>query len=268
MGVARKATKYAVDINGEIFKSGEALRDRCRLLLDKYVWPGCPLDVSLSDDDASFFLSLVRIRDPGRIPPGDYVADVCRTTRDGQVGRHLAFFYGSGTKDMIGWSKLCAGKRKKPQQVTDAMRQAVASQMMRAYSSAFSKGGFSVDESGSISIQTNTAVCPKSGRTLSPTGEYADDCAVVHHDGVSFSELRDIWLDSTGYTVDCLPIVELEIGGCSLAPGDALESWQAFHASNANLVVVSKKWHDEHHSEERRLKKEMQNVIGTTTQNS
>lgn len=237
MGVARKATKYAVDINGEIFQSGEALRDRCRLLLDKYVWPGCPLDVSLSDDDASFFISLVRIRDPRRIPEGDYVADVCRTTRDGQVGRHLAFFYGSGTKDMIGWSKLCTGKRGRPQQATDAMRQAVAAQMMRAYSSAFV---------GQI------AECPKSGRTLSPTGEYADDTAVVHHDGVSFSELRDIWLDRTGYTVDSLPIVELEIGGCSLAPGDALESWQAFHASNANLVVVSKKWHDEHHAEERR----------------
>lgn len=252
MGVARKATKYAVDINGEIFQSGEALRDRCRLLLDKYIWAGCPHDVSLDDDDASFFISFVRIRDPRRIPEGDYVADVCRTTRDGQVGRHLAFFYGSGTKDMIGWSKLCTGKRGRPQQATDAMRQAVAAQMMRAYSSAFA---------GQI------AQCPKSGRTLSVTGEYADDTAVVHHDGVSFSELRDIWLDSTGYTLACLPVVELEIGGCSLAPGDALESWQAFHARHAILVVVSKRWHDEHHAEERRLKKELQNVIGTTTQN-
>lgn len=267
MRVARKATKYAVEINGEIFPTGEALRDRCREILDRHLWPGCPPDVSLSDDDASFFIALVRLRDPARIPAGDYIADVCRTTREGQVGRHLAFFYGSGTKDMIGWSKLCAGKRKKPQQATDAMRQAVASQMMRAYSSAFGKSGFSVDESGNISIDANTAVCPKSGRTLSPTGEYADDSAVVHHDGVSFSELRDIWLESSGYTLDTLPIVELEIGGCSLAPGDALESWQAFHASNANLVVVSKRWHDEHHVEERKQKKEMQNVIRTTTQN-
>lgn len=267
MAESGRRTKYATEINGEVFPNGDALRDRCRLILDKYIWGGCPNDVSLDDDDASFFIALVRLRDPARIPAGDYIADVCRTTREGQVGRHLAFFYGSGTKDMIGWSKLCAGKRKKPQQVTDAMRQAVASQMMRAYSSAFGKSGFSVDELGNISIDAGIAVCPKSGRTLSPTGEYADDSAVVHHDGVSFSELRDIWLESSGYTLDALPIVDLELGGSSIAPGDASDSWQAFHAMNANLVVVSKKWHDEHHASERKVKKEKHDVVSTSPQN-
>lgn len=253
MGVARKATKYAVDINGEIFQSGEALRRQCRKILDQYIWPGCPREVSLSDDHASFFICLVRIRDPQRLPSGDYIADVCRTTRERQIGRHLVFVYGSGNRDAIGWSQLCAGKKKKPQLVSDAMRQTIYKQMMKAYAIAFE--------------QSEVIVCPMSGVRLSVTGEHADDVGVVHHAATSFSDLRDEWMRSFGYSAEDICLIDREVGGSIMAHGDQSESWQQYHQANANLVVVSKRWHDEHHAEERRLKKEMQNVIGTKTEN-
>lgn len=234
----QRTTKYAIEINGEVFSNGAALRARMQQILDKYIWPGCPPDVSLEDDDASFFIELVRSRDPGRVPEGDYIKDVARTTREGQVGRHLMFVYGSGERDMIGWSKLCAGPRKRAQEVSDAMRQSILPQMLAAYARAFQ---FS-----------QVIICPKSGLRLSTTGEFADDTAVVHHDGTSFASLRDEWMQLHEYAEENIPIADRHVGGCEVAPGNVRDSWQAYHALNSTLVVVSKKWHDEHHVEERR----------------
>jgi hypothetical protein len=241
MGCQGRKTQYAIDINGEFFSSGESLRHRCQEILDKYIWPGCPLDVPLSEDDADFFVTLVRIRDPERISDMTYVREVVRTSREGQIGRHLCFVYGSGDRDMIGWSKMCAGARKRPQYVTDALRQAIASQMMQAYCVAFAAGPI--------------FICPKSGRSLSTTGEWADDTAVVHHDAMTFAEIRDQWMAAHGHTFDSLPLVDRIDGGTDLAPGRVRDSWLQYHQDCASLVVVSKRWHDEHHVKER------QNVI-------
>jgi hypothetical protein len=271
MGRQARKTQYAVEINGEVFPNGESLRDRCRSVLDKYIWHGCPAEVSLEDDDSCFFIELVRLRDPIRLEVNGYVRDVTRTTREGQVGRHLCFVYGNGMRDMIGWSKLCAGERKTPQKASDALRQSVANQMARAYAKTFDASTVSICPStGVISMMAASRIvsCPKSGLRLSVTGEFADDVGVVHHDVKSFAEIRDHWMSSNGHTFDSLPLVDRQEGGTALALGDIRDSWEAFHALHAELVVVSKRWHDEHHVEERRKLKEISNVVASTAADS
>jgi hypothetical protein len=267
MGRQGRKTQYAVEINGELFPNGESLRSRCRSIIDKYLWDGCPQDVSLDGCDSSFFIELVRLRNQGRIEANGYVKDVVRTTREGQVGRHLCFVYGNGTRDMIGWSKLCAGERKTQQKVNDALRQAVAKQMSRVYAKTFDASTVSVCKlTGAISVTAGSriVICPKSGHRLSVTGEFADEVGVVHHDGESFAEIRDAWMEQHGYTFDSLPLLDRQEGGTTIAPGDIRDSWEAFHALHASLIVVSKKWHDTHHSEQRTKVKEVRDVIAST----
>lgn len=247
-----RKTRYAIEINGNMFPNGRALQNACRDRLNKYLWPGCPAEISMEDDDAGFFISLVRSRDPGRIEKQGYVKDVVRTTREGNVGRHLCFIYGNGVRDMIGWSKMCAGAKKNRQLVNDALRHVVACQAQAEYARAFSAG---------------VAVCPKSNVTLSSTGEFAADSGVVHHDGKTFAEIRDEWMRLNGLTYDDISIVEREEGGVSLTAGDVMDSWSAFHAKESNLVVVSKRWHDEHHAAELLKEKEVLDVVDEAPSN-
>jgi hypothetical protein len=264
MGRHGRKTQYAVEINGELFANGEALRSRCRLLIDKYLWAGCPADVSLDACDSSFFIELVRLRDPSRIEAHGYVRDVVRTTREGQVGRHLRFVYGDGAVDMIGWSKLCAGEKNTSQKVNDALRQAVAKQMARVYAATFDASAAYVcerTEGLSVAAGSRIVICPKSGCRLSVTGEFADDVGVVHHDCMSFADIRDAWLKQNSHNCDSLPLLDRQEGGMTVAPGDIRDSWEAFHALHASLVVVSKRWHDAHHLEERTKVKELHDVV-------
>jgi hypothetical protein len=267
MGRQGRKTQYSVEINGEVFPNGEALRSRCRSVIDKYLWPGCPRDVSLDGCDSSFFIELVRLRNPSRIESNGYVRDVTRTTRDGQIGRHLCFTYGNGVRDMIGWSKLCAGEPKTSQKVNDALRQAVAKQMARVYAKAFDASTVSISQrTGAISVSPGSriVICPKSGRRLSVTGEFADDVGVVHHDCTPFAEIRDAWMEQHGHTFDSLPLIDRQEGGTTVTPGDIRDSWEAFHALHASLIVVSKKWHEVHHLEERAKSQEVNDVVAQT----
>lgn len=268
MGRHGRKTQYAVEINGELFSNGESLRSRCRSLIDKYLWAGCPNEVLMDECDSSFFIELVRLRNPGRIEAHGYVRDVVRTTRQGQVGRHVCFVYGDGVVDMIGWSKLCAGEKKTSQKVNDALRQAVAKQMARVYATTFEASATHVcTRTGELSVTTGSriVVCPKSGRRLSVTGEFADDVGVVHHDCTSFSDIRNAWMEQHGYTWDSVPLLDVQEGGTTVAPGDIRDSWEAFHAMHASLIVVSKRWHDAHHADERKKTKEVHDVVSSTT---
>lgn len=230
--MARK-TQYACDINGEYFPTAKSIEDRCRQILAKYQWPGCPLEVEMSDDDAGFFVELVRLRDPGRIPEGTYVRQVLRTDHKGQIGNHVAFVYGNGVRDCIGWQKLKGGKPKDPAKITAALRETICYQTLAVYKEAFG-GGL-------------TAKCAKTGVDVSVQGELYGALAVVHHDGPPFAKIRDMWLEQEGITLDQVPIMDLQIGGYAVAPGRLAESWKAFHAAYAQLMVVSKPWHDRHH---------------------
>ena len=237
-----RKTQYACEILGEYFPTAAVLRERCQQILDRYLSEPCYQEHRMADEDAAFFVELVRLRDPSRIPAGCYVSGVIRGTRQGQVGRHLLFEYSDGTRDMIGWSKLCGGPPACSTRASDAMRQSIKQQMLMAYAEFFDGRG--------------SGVCPKTGRTLSVTGEWCDDAAVVHHEGMAFSEIRDAWLATNGLILDQLPLKDLwDSGGYELAPGALCESWQRFHKDNATLVVVSRRWHEDHHLTQRTLGK-------------
>ena len=101
-----KTTEYACDILGEYFANATSLRNRCREIIDKYLFEGCAEELEMAVDHAAFFVELVRLRDGSRIPASTYVRNVLRSTRDGQIGRHVVFQYGDGSRDMIGWTKI------------------------------------------------------------------------------------------------------------------------------------------------------------------
>jgi hypothetical protein len=228
-------TKYACEILGITFPTAKALRFHCQVILDRYLTPCSQPEEVLSDDDAEFFVELVRLRDGTRIPQGTYVNRVVRCCRDGQIGRHVRFEYGDGSRDMIGWSKLCGGPQATATQVTNAMRESIRDQMQAVYS-AFFRG-------------RNSGPCPQTGIELSVTGEFHGGRAVVHHDGMPFAAIRDLWLSTAGVRLEDLTLKDLfDGGGYELAEGELRDSWRAFHADRANLVVVSERWHREHHS--------------------
>ena len=234
-----RKTQYACDILGEYFSTASELRARCRQLLDKYLVSPCSEEQLMGEDDSAFFVELVRLRDPSRVPAGCYVRSVLRGSRDGQVGRHVVFEYSDGTRDMIGWSKLCGGQPAGLTVASNAMRQSIKPQMQAAYVEFFQGRDF--------------ATCPKTGRTLSATGEWCDDSAVVHHEGMSFAEIRDAWLAENNVAADQLPLKDLwDGGGHELAPGPLCDSWKEFHREMATLTVVSSRWHSEHHVSERK----------------
>lgn len=228
-------TKYACEILGESYPTASALRSRCREIIDRYTDPKNGLEQEVVGEDHNFLVELVRLRDAGRIPTGTYVRRIVRCCRDGQVGRHIRFEYGDGTSDMIGWSKLCGGKPATFTQASNAMREAVRDQMHAAYMRFF--GG------------SSSGVCPKTGATISHGGEFFGGRAVVHHDGMPFAQIRDLWLKASGKTAESLALKDIfDGGGHTLADGDDRESWRAFHAENAILVVVSESWHKQHHA--------------------
>lgn len=218
-----KTTEYACDILGEYFANATSLRMKCAEIIDKYLYEGCAEEVEMAVDDAAFFVELVRLRDGSRIPATTYVRNVLRSKRDGQIGRHVVFQYGDGSRDMIGWSKICGGRPASRGVAIKAMREAVRQQMQEAYN----------------------AGC----------GTVGDD-AVVHHDGMPFSEIAELWLREVRATPEQLPLMDLfDGGGYTLAPGPMRESWREFHKRHATLVVVSRQWHIEHHAQERAAKK-------------
>lgn len=237
MAKTQRKTSYAIEICGELFPNGAALKSRARSILDRYIRRGGPIEERLSDDDAEFFIQLVERRDPARIAHGDFVSEAYRTTREGQVGRHLLFVFFSGKRDFIGWAKLCAGGKTTTQQVLDAMRQSVRSQVLDFECSTYRLSPYSK--------------CPKTGRDISTSGEWGTDLSVVHHDGVPFRQIAAEWFDLECVDPDDVPLLDCEFGGALIAPGRLLDSWQTYHLSRAVLVVVSRKWHEEHHIEER-----------------
>ena len=218
-----KKTQYACDILGEYFANATLLRVKCRQIIDKYLFEGCAEELEMAVDDAAFFVELVRLRDSARIPVTTYVRQVLRSTRDGQIGRHVVFQYGDGSRDMIGWSKICGGRPASRGVAINAMREAVRQQMQEA----------------------DIAGCTGAG-----------DDAVVHHDGIPFSEIAEMWLLDVGMLPEQLPLMDLfDGGGYTISPGPLRESWQEFHKRHATLVVVSQRWHIEHHAQERATKK-------------
>jgi hypothetical protein len=95
----------------------------------------------------------------------------------------------------------------------------------------------------------SSGACPYTGIELSYTGEIHGDRAVVHHDGMQFSQIRDLWFQSTGIKPEGVPLKDLfDGGGYEVSDGEIRDSWRAFHAEKARLVVVSEKWHHEHHA--------------------
>jgi hypothetical protein len=265
-----RTTKYAVEINGMHFANGESLKQYLREIIDGYIWPGCPSEVPMSDEHSSFFIELVRLKTPSRIPDGQYVRQVLRATREGQIGRHVCFVYGDGNRDMIGWSGLCSSGKNLKQVVNDALRHAIFSQTSRVYALAFDDTSVdwrNGDDGVVVQCGSRIYICPKSGLRLSATGEFADDIGVVHHDGTPYADIKEAWMSAHGHTPESLPVVEMQVGGWSLAPGEVRDSWEAFHAMHANLVVVSKRWHDNHHGTQRKKKREKVDVVTQTPAN-
>jgi hypothetical protein len=237
-GTVRK-TQYACEILGEYFPTAARLRERCQQILDKYLSEPCYQEHRMAEGDAAFFVELVRLRDPLRVPAGCYVRRVIRGERQGQIGRHLLFEYSDGTRDMIGWSKLCGGPPSCATRASDAMRQSITPQMLAAWAKFFDGREY--------------GVCPKTGRTISATGSWCDDSAVVHHEGIPFAQIRDAWLHQNKLTADQLPLKDLwDAGGYEIATGELCESWKRFHEQVATLVVVSSRWHAGHHVAERK----------------
>jgi hypothetical protein len=66
---------------------------------------------------------------------------------------------------------------------------------------------------------------------------------------MQFSQIRDLWFKSTGINPEGVPLKDLfDGGGYEVSDGEIRDSWRAFHAEKARLVVVSEKWHHEHHA--------------------
>lgn len=231
-----RKTRYACAILGEEFATAESLRDRCRMILDKYLGPHCAAEQQMEEEDAAFFVELVRLRDKYRISSGVYVSSVLRSSRLGHIGRHVVFVYSDGTRDMISWKKLCGGPPSSKQRVTNAMRESVRAQMISAWGSHFR--GASI------------AKCTKTGAIVTAGEEWHGEPASIHHDGVPFAQIRDEWLSENGLSFEDVPLKDLfDGGGHEVAPGDLADSWKSFHASRANLIVVSAEWHKLHHGE-------------------
>ena len=270
MARVMRKTGYGAELNGVLFPNGESLKRYARQIIDAYIWPGCPPDVPMSGDHASFFIELVRMRDPSRIPTGQCVREVLRTTREGQLGRHVCFVYGDGTRDAISWNGLCTAGKNTRQQANDALRDSVRGQAARVYAKAFDGTRVDVLPDGRTVVTPGSKihVCPMTGLRLSYTGEFADGVGVVHHNGMSFSEIRDAWMSENGHSYESLPVIELQIGGWTLAKGEIRDSWEAFHALHSDMIVVAKQWHDQHHVEERKKLKEVTDVVASTPSHS
>lgn len=233
-----RKTQYACDILGEYFPTAARLRERCQQILDRYLSEPCYQEHRMAEEDAAFFVELVRLRDPLRVPAGCYVRRVIRGARQSQIGRHLLFEYSDGTRDMIGWSKLCGGPPACATRANAAMRQSIKPQMLSAWAKFFDGREY--------------GVCPKTRRTISATGSWCDDSAVVHHEGIPFAQIRDAWLHQNKLTANQLPLKDLwDAGGYEIATGELCESWKQFHEQMATLLVVSSRWHAEHHVAER-----------------
>ena len=235
-GVPKVAkTKYACEILGEAFATACSLRTRCRSIIDIYLSQGSSPEEEMSEQHSSFFIELVRLRDPGRIVEGVYVRRVVRCCRDGQVGRHVRFEYSNGMSDLIGWSKLCGGKQATFTQVSNAMREAIRHQMQQEYTRFFEG--------------RQSGVCPRTGVSISYSGGVHGDRAVVHHEGLSFAQIRDMWFQEALVSPEHLHLKDMfDGGGHTLADDELSKSWKAFHKLKANLVVVSEIWHRKHHA--------------------
>lgn len=229
MSTARKS-KHAREVCGEFFGTATALRDRCREILDCYPQTHERKHVQLNEKDALFFVELMRSSVP--------VDRVWRTTSEGQLGRHVRFEYLDGSSELVGWSQACGAPKSMKSAVSNAMRFASAASSMELLSRFFSSPG--------------PWRCQKSGVFISQRGGFEGEKAHVHHEGVEWSVIRDMWLEKQCISIDDVPVREGFDGrGYEMTPGDLRESWRRFHDQHARLVVVSKSWHESHHASQR-----------------
>ena len=222
-----RKSKHAREICGELFPTAKAIRSRCREILDQYEQTTeCP-DVEMSDDHTRFFVELTS--------PGMPVVKACKSTSDGQMGRHVRFFYRNGTTELIGWSNSCG---------SPPSRKSEANAAMRFESSKTSRDVISRFFSGRGPWR-----CQKTGDFISISGGFEGEFCCVHHDGEEWSSIRDAWLADERISIEDVAIEEAFDGrGCQMKPGPLRDSWRRFHDLRANLVVVSQSWHKKHHA--------------------
>jgi hypothetical protein len=137
--------------------------------------------------------------------------------------------------ELIGWSKLCGGKQATFTQVSNAMREAIRYQMQQAYARFFEG--------------RQSGICQHTGVSISYSGGIHGDRAVVHHDGISFAQIRDMWFQEAFVSPEQLHLKDMfDGGGHTLVDDELSNSWKEFHRLKAKLVVVSESWHRKHHA--------------------
>lgn len=231
---ATKKSKHAREICGKWFPTSKAIRQRCRDILDEYAQTHANREIILSRCHTEFFVSLIK--------PVGQVRRAFRSTSEGQIGRHLRFEYEDGSSELASWNDACGSPPKYKKEASDAMR-------------------FESDKSSRDLVATFFSCpppwkCQKSGQFVSRRGGFEGDLAHVHHDGIEWAAIRDAWLQSESITLNDVPIEKHFDGrGYQMIKGSLTDSWRHFHDSVANLVVVSQRWHIEHHAQERATKK-------------
>ena len=226
---------YHSAVLGEFFPTAKSLLQKCREILDAYMDPAWGLNAELNSTDANFFYELVMKRDPERIKRHGGLRAAYRSHRFGVLGRHLKFVYEDGFEDLIGWSKMVSHTGSDGARVTSCMRDAIREQIEQALDSFLGDNGY--------------GYCPMSQRLINRSGLGCEDKAIVHHEGLSFSNLRDLWLAWHGMEMkDVVLVSRGAVGGSRIADPRMESSWQEFHVQNSKLVVVSDKWHKEHHT--------------------
>ena len=221
-----RRTKHAREILGEFYPTAKALRKRCQEILDQYRQTTAAPDVLLSGEHAAFFVELLQ--------PEGAVSAAYKSTRDGQLGRHLRFVYEDGLSDLVSWNNACGSPPKQAAEASNAMR--------------WESSKLSVDVACKFFSAPWPWLCQKSGVYVSQAGGFEGERYEVHHDGKEWSCIRDEWLEAEGITLEQVPIEpQFGGGGYQMQPGALRSSWVRFHAEHAKLVVVSLSWHKQHH---------------------
>jgi hypothetical protein len=226
---------YHSNVLGEFFPTAKSLLEKCRNILDSYMDPALGLEAEMNVTDSNFFYELVMKRDPERIEKHGGLFGVYRSHRFGVPGRHLRFVYEDGSEDMIGWSKMASPVSGIEAKVTRCLRDSVRDQIEEA---------IDLFLSGDCCRH-----CPMTGVKIGRSGSGCEDKAIVHHEGMSFSNIRDLWLAWHGIELkDIVLRSKGTEGGSRIADANLERAWQQFHREQSKLVVVSEQWHIKHHS--------------------
>lgn len=200
--------KKPMTIGTESFETKDLARQRCREVLDKYLGSEIP-----PGKDWDLVMALLKLHPYAANKIGGGVATF-RVVLEGQstgkdLSRHFQVIRSDGTE--IDFShKQCLNGGSKRADCLEAMRAAVADQLAAARSA----------------VVGVVAGCQ------------------AHHEGASFQQLADQWMQQEKLTFESVAVTRPEDGiGKVMGDPEQMSSWQEFHLAQATLAPMDAETH-------------------------